>query len=126
MKKLLLFVILCFSYLFTDAQKTIWWEAKSAYIGVKEPSQYQYYWGEENKCSIDIAVETSRIVVYAEHTFIVNIEGMISDGQPAVFYGTDDEGDVCRVELGYNSEINMAYIMFRYANIAFLYYCIPK
>jgi hypothetical protein len=125
MKKLIL--LLLFVVITTSAfcQETIWFETTQANIGVKEEYQTEYTWGPSTYPAIRIGIEKSRVVIYAEHLYIININGTYNENaKSTTFYGKDDEGIQCHVELGLNQQANRAYLMVMYSDLAFFYYIV--
>lgn len=127
MKKLLVTILFSVFSIIAFSQQTIWFETTQAHIGTKAQNETEYKWSPATYPKIKIAVETSRIIVYAEHTYIINIEGMFYESTySTTFYGKDDEGVRCHVELGYSNEANQSYFIVKYSDIAFFYYAVPK
>jgi len=126
MKKLitlLLFVVITTS---TFCQETIWFETTQANIGVKKEYETEYNWSPATYPAIRIGIEKSRVVVYSEHLYIINIDGMYDEkARSTTFYGKDDEGVRCHIELGFNQDANKAYLFITYSDLAFFYYMAP-
>lgn len=125
MKKLIL--LLLFVVITTSAfcQETVWFETTQANIGVKKEYETEYNWSPSTYPSIRIGIEKSRVVIYAEHLYIINISGTYNENaKSTTFYGKDDEGIQCHVELGLNQEVNRAYLMVMYSDLAFFYYIV--
>ena len=119
---LLLFVVITTS---AFCQETVWFETTQANIGVKEEYETEYNWSPSTYPAIRIGIEKSRVIIYSEHLYIINIEGTYNqNSKSTTFYGKDDEGTQCHVELGLNQEVNRAYLMVMYADLAFFYYIV--
>jgi hypothetical protein len=125
MKKLIL--ILLFVVITTSAfcQETVWFETTQANIGVKKEYETEYNWSPATYPTIRIGIEKSRVIIYAEHLYIINIEGTYNqNSKSTTFYGKDDEGIRCHVDVGLNKEGDRAYLMVMYADLAFFYYIV--
>jgi len=125
MKKLI--ILLLFVVITTSAfcQETVWFETTQANIGVKKEYETEYDWSPATYPAIRIGIEKSRVIIYAEHLYIINIDGTYNqNSKSTTFYGKDDEGIRCHVDVGLNKEGDRAYLMVMYADLAFFYYIV--